>query len=542
MRQPLVSIVLVLACACSGGGSDGPGPGGGPPPGGGCTTRAPLACWSTASTQYLLPVRAPIQLASCSYSYEGEALSYAWAIQSRPAASTSATLSTGAATATLVADAVGDYLVALTVTDSCGSTTSSHTISPIEFAPLANAGDDRFVAFGSPAPEFALDGTRTSDANQDPLTWAWSITAAPPGSAAALVGADTATPRLTPDVPGSYTVTLVVSDGRSTDEDAVVVGAYHPVVTAPVDPWKVEYSAALDRIVAVEYQGTSLWIVNPHDGSTAEVPISSPGEAPLYASTWALALSPDGLHAAVSRVGKVAYVDLSAGTVVRQLTTTQDGGAVVLTGNGVAYAFPRDNISGGVQIVPLDGTAERNGPTASAGLSPRANAAGTRVYAFRNSSIVAWSIAAGGTDMSWITAVPESTIRAKGDGPWLSPDGARIYSGSGDVYTWSMSGYSIAYTRMTDSLLLAADAYHSLDWIADSEVAGRILVVPFSYGGPFRVVDRGTFAILEEHAAPARIAGGVSVGWPRYAFWKADASGFYVVTEMSGGGMGIAEY
>src|SRR5690606_31624704 len=47
----------------------------------------------------------------------------------------------------------------------------------------------------------------------DDLEYAWNVTASPEGSTARLVGADTATPMLTPDVAGDYTVSLVVAHG-----------------------------------------------------------------------------------------------------------------------------------------------------------------------------------------------------------------------------------------------------------------------------------------------------------------------------------------
>ncbi len=57
-----------------------------------------------------------------------------------------------------------------------------------------------------------LDGTGSDDPEDDFLTFAWSITSAPTGSTAALVGADTGAPTLVPDVEGLYRVTLAVSD------------------------------------------------------------------------------------------------------------------------------------------------------------------------------------------------------------------------------------------------------------------------------------------------------------------------------------------
>ena len=104
-------------------------------------------------------------------------------------------------------------------------------------APTANAGPDRVAQTGSPA---ILDGSASSDLNNDyPLAYAWRITSAPAGSTASLAGDTTATPSLTPDKPGSYTVELIVTDSRglSSTPDTAMVTALNsaPVARAGSD-------------------------------------------------------------------------------------------------------------------------------------------------------------------------------------------------------------------------------------------------------------------------------------------------------------------
>ena len=55
---------------------------------------------------------------------------------------------------------------------------------------------------------------RGSDPDGDPLTYLWSLVAAPDGSVARLEGAGRADARLAPDLPGDYALELVVSDGE----------------------------------------------------------------------------------------------------------------------------------------------------------------------------------------------------------------------------------------------------------------------------------------------------------------------------------------
>ena len=68
---------------------------------------------------------------------------------------------------------------------------------------VAQAGPDQTVSATLPV---SLDGSGSTDADGDAITYAWSIASAPAGSAAALDDATSATPTFTPDVPGTYAV------------------------------------------------------------------------------------------------------------------------------------------------------------------------------------------------------------------------------------------------------------------------------------------------------------------------------------------------
>jgi hypothetical protein len=67
-----------------------------------------------------------------------------------------------------------------------------------------------------------FDGSSSTDPEGDALGYAWLVTAAPAGSTAALLGGNTATPTLTPDLPGTYEVTLVVSDALGPGDPVTV--------------------------------------------------------------------------------------------------------------------------------------------------------------------------------------------------------------------------------------------------------------------------------------------------------------------------------
>jgi hypothetical protein len=139
-------------------------------------------------------------------------LTYAWSFSARPPGSV-ATLS-GATTASpaFVADVVGLYEIQLVVTDSAGLSSAPDLVlcSTANLAPTAiPTVDSSLVIVGQTAH---LSGLTSTDPEMDSLSYLWTATARPAGSAVALTNPDNPTQSLTPDVAGTYQLTLVVSD------------------------------------------------------------------------------------------------------------------------------------------------------------------------------------------------------------------------------------------------------------------------------------------------------------------------------------------
>jgi len=76
--------------------------------------------------------------------------------------------------------------------------------------PVANAGEDKNVTVNTLV---SLDGTNSTDANFDTLTYQWDWMSSP-GTAPALSSATSPKPTFTPATSGTYVLTLTVSDGK----------------------------------------------------------------------------------------------------------------------------------------------------------------------------------------------------------------------------------------------------------------------------------------------------------------------------------------
>lgn len=144
-----------------------------------------------------------------------------WTIVDRPVGSTAMLSGSDTLTPSFTVDALGEYVVELVVVDADGlpSAPSQVIVASTNQAPVADAGGDDVVAVDETV---VLDGLGSSDADDDDLSYDWTLVSQPAGSAAILVGGTTATPSLTPDVAGDYLVQLVVADAFSLSDPALV--------------------------------------------------------------------------------------------------------------------------------------------------------------------------------------------------------------------------------------------------------------------------------------------------------------------------------
>jgi hypothetical protein len=94
-------------------------------------------------------------------------------------------------------------------------------------APVANAGPAQNVTTGAVV---TLDGSASSDGNNEQLTFFWTVKTRPVGSNMVLAGETTAKPTFRSDVAGTYAFMLTVSDGRTNSTATATIRAAASVV------------------------------------------------------------------------------------------------------------------------------------------------------------------------------------------------------------------------------------------------------------------------------------------------------------------------
>ena len=180
-------------------------------------------------------------------------LTYTWVLTTRPNGSAAALSSATSPKPTFVADVAGLYVASLKVND--GQVSSDNiaittvTASVANSAPVAAVSANQSVVLGS---SVTLDGTGSTDANRDPLTYNWVLSGKPAGSAAVLSGPNSPKPTFTADLAGTYVASLVVSDGSLTSAVAVGTVTASVVNAAPVAVAGANQSVKLNTLVSLE--------------------------------------------------------------------------------------------------------------------------------------------------------------------------------------------------------------------------------------------------------------------------------------------------
>ena len=261
------------------------------------------------------------------YDPAGTGLSYAWTLQA-PAGS-GAWLSSSTDTTTQVQpDVLGNYVVKLVLTNGNGATTTYTTnISVKNRRPLAyitSATSPTALPTG-PAihlptnSQVTLRGTNSTDGDGDALTYSWTLSTKPAGSAAVVASPSDSTTQMTVDTAGTYQVLLRVTDASGAYSEQTMkieVGNYAPVAVIDRGQVTVLLGASATPSAALSFDEdrdvlTYAWAIDARPaGSTATI------AAPTAA---ALSFTPDVAGSYVASVtvsdgvsSNVSYVNIKA--------------------------------------------------------------------------------------------------------------------------------------------------------------------------------------------------------------------------------------
>ncbi len=184
----------------------------------------------------------------------GTSSSVRWDFLYKPAGSTAVLTDETTVRPSFQADVPGDYIVQLRYHSSSHRYEAVDTVvfSTNNIRPIANAGFDQTVSKGNIVQ---LDASASSDVDNDPLTYQWSLIQLAFHSNATLTNANTATPTFVADKDGPYVVQLIVSDGTTE--------SIPDLVLIRTDNSRPVADAGLDKTVgigsAISLEGSNSW-------------------------------------------------------------------------------------------------------------------------------------------------------------------------------------------------------------------------------------------------------------------------------------------
>jgi len=257
--------------------------------------RAPVADMADPTVVGEHPYRLRFD-GSPSFDPDNDPLTYFWVLLSKPAAANASFTQTNTATPTLTAPLPGEYIVGLHVSDPRGLfdiiaiQISLSGENPANSAPIADAGEDRFVTINSNS--IFLDGSSSFDPDNDSISYHWTVVSKPAGANFTLSQSMTATPGFNSNIPGEYVFQLRVTDtpGLSSVDTVKITLEQEDVPVVQLAPYDVNRvigeSIHFDASSSYDPDGASLsytWRVNSlPDDSGIPVVYSGPAPAILF--------------------------------------------------------------------------------------------------------------------------------------------------------------------------------------------------------------------------------------------------------------------
>lgn len=439
--------------------------------------RRPLATIGSNATPTALPAGPTLRVppgteltlrGGGSSDADGDAISYAWSIASKPAGSATALSAASTANVKLTPDLGGSYLVRLRVSDPSGAYSErTLTLEVGNYLPTAVLDKTRMTLLAGATA--TVSAALSFDEDGDALTYAWALDARPAGSSAAVASPSQAVQSFVPDVAGTYVLSVSVSDGRNTNVAYVNIRALAQVpstLTLPFVPLEARYSKGLDQLVVVASNPNALKIINPFTGLIKSVVLPLPVKS--------LQLSADGKLAAVLHEGVLSLVDIDTAQIIRSSATGTSSTDAFVTNAGMAYLIGQTGgqwVSPGVTIMNA-----RTGQMA-AQQGPNWSFYGTQrgIFAASKNKVFLLSDGLSPADVSFFTIDSAGTgVVSTGDSPYhgdYSMGTPFFLSGSEDLLFTSSGNYFRTDTLQYAGRLAMAGGLLSMSYAGNADEA-----------------------------------------------------------------------
>jgi hypothetical protein len=508
MQQRLLSLCLALLCAvlaaCGGARSDN-----GPAPVSNTNPTAAVAFGAAvkmgADQQLHATVGSRVDLNGIgSTDPNGDALSFAWTLVSKPNGSAAVASATGTATASFTPDVIGSYTVRLTVSDGKGGSSSQDVSIVVDNQPpTSNLVISGIQFFGISAPAgthsistntfIVLDGTGSTDPQGDTVTVTWTLNSAPAGSTATL---DTSTPgigKLLADVLGTYVITGRATDSRGAWVERVFTFVAdnqppNPLVSISADPNATgrTYTLALGYDLLLDASGTTdadgdpmtfQWtVVQAPSGSTAALSSDTgttstftPDQLGTYKiklevrdskgalAVFVLTLNVNNTRptpSAVPQAIPTAPLDVPVGTIV----VIRGTDSVSASGNPLAYAWTLLSrpLNSGASITAGQGDFTLLTPDVAGSYVVQLRATDTVTGAYDESVL---TIQAGNTAPNAVLS-PATAAGTAHVAVALSAAGSSDAEGDTLTYAWWVDSAPVGSAYATGAALPVPDALH----------------------------------------------------------------------------------
>ncbi|MBS2022123.1 MAG: hypothetical protein JST92_06905, partial [Deltaproteobacteria bacterium] len=447
-------------------------------------------------------------------------ITYKWTFLDVPPGSTAQLRQSDTASPSFIPDQLGAYKVALTATDAKGLTGSNNATVTVAADCLAQPSASGITpASGTTAQAIQLSATGVTSPNATAacgiagttLAYSWTLVGLPNGSLATLNNPASSSPSFTPDVGGTYSVQLRLTDALGNQsaivpQDITVATCNAPfaaaAITPPASP-KVNTAFALGATYS-----------DPN-ASTASCGLTGTASTTPVTSRWTLLSRPPGSNASFSDVTAASpsiTPDL-AGTYVAQVTLTDalgnQGSATLTTPvSGCGAAF-----DSAVTVTPSTRTPETGQGVTLAAKVTDGNASGCNVPSAAPFSY-AWTLAPGGTAVS-STAILSNPTSAS---PAFTPDLPGLYDYSvvvtdalGYQGVFSSAARTASINARTCALSVAVAAPTSTNTGSAAQLTatpsftcstGTLATTSVAYAWTFDSVAKGSTAQLNNTSIP----------------------------------------